>query len=239
MAIRAAAAKPTALIMPQIREANFIYLLIGLLIVLIAGPLFQEFSNQPLTRVSSYAFSATLIIGIWSLTDSRKLFWLGMSLVILDIIFTVLDLFRPAAVFQNLSLLVALIFCLLSLIIALRHVLFGKRMDLNRLIGGICVYLLLGITIGILNMFIVRYIPNSFNGLSDLAADYGNVDMIYYSFVTMTTLGYGDITPESPVARVLAYLAAIAGQFYIAILVGTLVGMYLSQRNNDDELPPG
>jgi hypothetical protein len=55
----------------------------------------------------------------------------------------------------------------------------------------------------------------------------------------MTTLGYGDITPEGPLARVVAYLAAIAGQFYIAILVGTLVGMYLSQQRHDDEQPPG
>ena len=60
------------------------------------------------------------------------------------------------------------------------------------------------------------------------------MDLLYYSFVTLTTLGYGDITPEGSIARVIAYLAAIVGQFYIAILVGTLVGMYLSQRKHED-----
>lgn len=48
--------------------------------------------------------------------------------------------------------------------------------------------------------------------------------MIYFSFVTLTTLGYGDITPAGPVARSLAYTEAIAGQLFIAILIGSLVG---------------
>jgi len=48
--------------------------------------------------------------------------------------------------------------------------------------------------------------------------------MIYFSFVTLTTLGFGDITPLDPIARALVYTEAIVGQLYIAILIGTLVG---------------
>jgi len=224
--------------MPPIREANFVYLLIGLLIALIAGPVFLELTDHPRSFVTSLAFSATLIFGIWSLTDSRKMFMIGMSLVIINILLTITGLLRPLLIIDTLSLLVALAFCSMSLVIALRHVLFGRRMDLNRMIGGICVYLLLGISISILNMLVYRFIPGSFNGLSGSAAETGGVNLIYYSFVTMTTLGYGDITPAGPLARLLAYLSAIAGQFYIAILVGTLVGMYLSQRRNDDKQSP-
>jgi len=200
---------------------------------------FQEFTDRSLSFITSLAFSATLIVGIWSLTGSRKIFMIGMALVIMDVILTTFSLFRPSPVIDTLSLLTALAFCSMSLVIALRHVLFGRRIDLNRMIGGICVYLLLGVAISILNMFIYRFIPGSFKGISEFTSGANGIDLIYYSFITMTTLGYGDITPAGPIARVLAYLAAIAGQFYIAILVGTLVGMYLSQRNENNELPPG
>jgi voltage-gated potassium channel len=225
--------------MAQHRQANFGYLLTGLLIVLFLAPVSQQFADQSLTFVTSIGFSATLIVGIWSLSDSRRLFRIGMAMVILDVILTVISLFQPSPIVDTLSLLTALAFCSMSLAIALRHVLFDQRMDLNRMIGGICVYLLLGITIAILNIFIYRFIPDSFNGMPDIYARSSATTLIYYSFVTMTTLGYGDITPAGQLARVVAYLAAVAGQFYIAILVGTLVGMYLSQRNNDDEQPPG
>jgi len=219
------------------RQANFGYLLIGLLVILIAGPVFNDFTNQSLTVITQVAFTTTLIIGIWSLTGSRRWFMIGMAMVAVEIASTIISLLRPSVFVEIIGMLTALSFCMLSLTIALRHVLFDRRMDLNRLIGGICVYLLLGVSIAILNMLIFRFIPHSFSGLPDASDPSNSMNLIYYSFVTMTTLGFGDITPDGSLARVLAYLAAITGQFYIAILVGTLVGMYLSQRNDDDEQP--
>ncbi|MDP6674553.1 MAG: potassium channel family protein [Gammaproteobacteria bacterium] len=216
------------------QQAHFGYLLIGLLIFLIAGPVFNEFTDQSIIVITRIGFSVTLIIGIWSLTDSRKWFLIGMALVAVEIASTVASLLRPSLIAETLALLVALCFCALSLVIALRHVLFDQRMDLNRLIGGICAYLLLGVIVSILNTFVYQFIPHSFSGLPDTTYPASNMDLLYYSFVTLTTLGYGDITPEGSIARVIAYLAAIAGQFYIAILVGTLVGMYLSQRHHED-----
>lgn len=218
------------------RQANFGYLLTGLLIALIAGPLFHGFTDLPLLIVPQIAFSATLIIGIWSLIDSRKWFIVGMVLVAVELACTIFILLRPSQAIETVALMTTLVFCMLSLAITLRHVLFDNRMDLNRLTGGICAYLLLGVVITILNMFIYRFIPHSFSGLPDMDVQSIGFDLIYYSFVTMTTLGFGDITPIGSVARVLAYLAAISGQFYIAILVGTLVGMYLSQRNHGNAL---
>jgi hypothetical protein len=58
-------------------------------------------------------------------------------------------------------------------------------------------------------------------------------DWLYFSFVTMTTLGYGDLLPLSGAARLLAYLQAVFGQFYIAILVAGLVSAYISSRPAD------
>ena len=57
-------------------------------------------------------------------------------------------------------------------------------------------------------------------------------EWLYFSFVTMTSLGYGDISPVSAIARALAYLEAVSGQFYIAILVAGLVGAHMSRRDS-------
>ena len=64
-----------------------------------------------------------------------------------------------------------------------------------------------------------------------------NSDLIYYAFITMTTVGYGDIVPVSPGARSLAVLVAVFGQLYIAILISLLVGKYLSTKPPTP--PPG
>ncbi len=61
-----------------------------------------------------------------------------------------------------------------------------------------------------------------------------NVEWVYFSFITLTTLGYGDITPVSNTARALAYSEAIFGVFYMAILVAGLVSVYMAARRSDD-----
>jgi hypothetical protein len=77
-------------------------------------------------------------------------------------------------------------------------------------------------------------LPGSFNGLQGTVESNHGGELIYYSFVTMTTLGYGDITPAGPLARALAYLGAVIGQFYVAILVGTAVGLFISQNKSSE-----
>lgn len=77
------------------------------------------------------------------------------------------------------------------------------------------------------------FIPGSFTGFSETLNQGWSNEWLYFSFVTMTTLGYGDLTPISATARTLAYLQAVFGQFYIAILVAGLVTAYITERGRD------
>jgi len=215
-------------------SANFIYLLIGLLVILVGGPLVTEFGVQNIPMVWQIAFSTTLIIGLWSLIENPRWFRVGMALVISDLILTALYLSTNSLIAEVLTTVVEIAFCALSLVIALDHVLFGRRMDLNRIVGAICVYLLLGLLFALANGLVYRFVPDAFNGIDATEVSTTGFTLLYYSFVTMTTLGYGDISPESPIARVLAYLSAIAGQFYIAVLVAMIVTQYMNQRNNEE-----
>ena len=218
--------------MRNVRQANFAYLLAGLMVTLLAGPIIHEFTDQSAEFIVQVAFSGTLIVGIWSFIDSRQWFRIGVILAVLELVVTVFNTLRPSPMLDYTALVIALIFCSLSLVFTLINVLRGKRMDANRMTGAICVYLLLGITLGLLNVFTYLLIPDSFTGLPMNADGEQGMSMIYYTFVTMTTLGYGDILPVGPLARALAYMAAITGQFYIAILVGMMVGLYLSQNRS-------
>ena len=83
-----------------------------------------------------------------------------------------------------------------------------------------------------INLIIARVFPGSFKGVPETTSALHDHDLIYYTFVTMTTLGYGDVSPARPFAKALAYAAAVTGQFYIAMLVGAVVGVYLNQRES-------
>jgi hypothetical protein len=220
--------------MPPKKTANFAYLLIGLLFILVAGPVFYEFTEYSPSLVWQITFSLTLVTGIWSLIENRRWFLAGIALVASDVVLTAYAVATGSVAAETITTFLELGFIALTLVFALEHVLFGRGMDVNRITGAICVYMLLGIFIGMLNHLVYRWIPGAFNGIDVNDVRTEGFTLIYYSFVTMSTLGYGDITPESPLARVVAYLAAIAGQFYIAILVAMVVGQYLSQASETD-----
>jgi hypothetical protein len=219
--------------MPLKKPPNFLYLLCGLLVILVAGPIVFEFTNQRMPLITQIAFTTTLLIGLWSLMEERKWFIAGIVLVVADISATAFHLMAGTLWTETLTLIIEMAFCTMSLVFALEHVLFGAKMNFNRIVGAICVYLLLGVILSQANLLIHLFIPGSFNGLDALGASTEGFTLIYYSFVTMTTLGYGDVTPDGALARVVAYLAAIAGQFYIAILVAMLVSQYINEMNQN------
>lgn len=208
------------------REARFGFLLAGLLAYLVLGPLARQLFGEMDGFVLMTALSCILVIGIFTLQDSSALFGVGIGLAAIAILLTTADYFVP----QNntlilLQLVNILIFFCISITLAIRHLFKEGPISINRLLGGICIYILLGMCWSIIYMFLVVWQPDSFTGLAPYTADSTIFwDMIYFSFVTLTTLGYGDITPVQPIARSLAYTEALAGQLFIAILIGTLVG---------------
>jgi hypothetical protein len=212
-------------------KANFYYLLAGLLLLLLAGPVSHELVTYAGTTLISVAFTVTLVVAIWSLIGSRKWFIIGVAMAVSSVIVTTVDFFSSALDLQLISMSLALIFCILSFIFTMRIIIRGQEMNLNRMVGAICAYLLLGIALGLLNMFIGKLMPGSFTGIDDPPTSLAGMDMIYYSFVTITTLGYGDISPVRPLARAVAYITAVTGQFYMAILVGMMVGAYMKQSD--------
>jgi len=93
---------------------------------------------------------------------------------------------------------------------------------------SINVYLLLGIAGSLLFMAVYESYPGAYNFSGNQISK--QAQFIYYSFVTMTTLGYGDITPNNPLARSLSIFFSVAGQLYLTMIIALLVGKYLSRK---------
>ena len=124
------------------------------------------------------------------------------------------------------SLILVSMFFMWVIIFLFKFVRKSDAVNRNVLITSINIYLLSGIVAASLAYLLYMIIPNSYN-IPDYIAEPEYVHFVYFSFITMATVGYGDITPRTPETQTLAYLVAIAGQLYVAIIIAFLVGKFL------------
>jgi hypothetical protein len=213
-------------------QTNFFYLLNALLFLLFAIPLTHDFEILSPASVKAFFFSVLMIVGARSLKGGGRFFTVGMVLAAVGIVLNVLAVSQSSSVFHYGSYLSLIAFLLVSISYTLRQVAFSTEINTNRLVGAICVYLLLGVIWALIYSLLEFAAPSSFTGIAPGDAAGWDSGWIYFSFVTLTTLGYGDITPVSETARSLVYLQAIAGQFYIAVLVAGLVSAYISDKQS-------
>lgn len=103
----------------------------------------------------------------------------------------------------------------------------NKKVTSDTLRGGICIYLLIGFLWALIYSTIYNLEPQAFSPAVDSEA---TPDLVYFSFTTLTTLGYGDVVPVSKLVRVLANLEAVAGLMYPAVFIARLVGLYTAQE---------
>lgn len=116
----------------------------------------------------------------------------------------------------------------------------SSRVTINLLCAALCVYLLLGIDWAIVYSLMNAVNPNSFfstvpgrpPSVEMRIEAHGSMEAMYYSFATLTTLGYGDIVPISRVARLFAAFEAVVGQLYLTVLVAQLVGMHIVHKTS-------
>ncbi|MEM9118690.1 MAG: potassium channel family protein [Cyanobacteria bacterium P01_D01_bin.6] len=117
-----------------------------------------------------------------------------------------------------------------AVFLILRSILQVSRVTGDTVKGGVCVYLLLGYFWGLLYSIVYTLDNNAFS--SALVTETSRLRVLYFSFVTLTTLGFGDITPASEVASILTVLEALIGQVYPAVFMALLVSSYLAHRES-------
>ena len=131
------------------------------------------------------------------------------------------------------SLVTAASFFTFALYGILRGIL-ARQVSSDAVFGAVCGYLLLGIIWSLLFYAVEIAWPGSFNlpTTRDIDVATGELDrgvLTYFSFITLATVGYGDVTPATPLARTLAWTEAVTGHFYLAVLVAGIVGFKVTQ----------
>lgn len=135
---------------------------------------------------------------------------------------------------------VAFIFLLLGyVLVAILKDVFRKGVVTGeKICGAICGYLLIGVIWSFVYTLIANFDPHAFASNANVASDAiirGEPNVhTYYSFVTLSTLGYGDITPVNSAARTFSWLEAIVGQLYLAVLIARLVGLHIAHEMKGD-----
>jgi len=124
---------------------------------------------------------------------------------------------------------------LLTTVEVSRYLSMQRRVDLDTVLGGLCVYLFVGALWFMLYSLIERINPGSFDFTvhgHDLADQKRDSLLFFFSYVSLLTTGYGDVIPMSPVARTLAVLEGIAGQFYMVFFMARLVGLHVAEKEH-------
>ena len=212
-------------------QNNFVFLLFGLILLLFAGALLEYFPGEAGLRIMQGATIAALLIGTGGQQKNRTHLVTSIVFIVLMLLMVVVGSLIDRAGFDYLHLLILLCFLVWMTWLAVRQVLFTGSITSNDIVGAICIYMLLGLIWTLLYLLLAQTTPGAFNGLPQAPWLENFAAGVYFSFVTITTLGYGDISPALPVARFFVIMEAIVGVFYMAILVASLIGVRMSARD--------
>ena len=208
---------------------NFVWLLGALVFFLFAGAVADQFQLEHTNRFINIALMITLIINIWAVDHPRTNFFSWKAGATMAIAITMItDSVIESNFLAKFQLFMTFLFLCMTTWQAWSQVMFTGHVDHNKVVGAVCIYLLLALVWAFAYQIVEAYVPGSMNGLEHDLWQHNTDDLVYYSFVTITTLGYGDITPEQPITRFLAYMEAVTGVFYMAILVASLIGIRLA-----------
>ncbi len=214
-------------VLVHIARGNFFYLLFSLLLLLLLAPLFQEtFIGLIMVDI---AYSAVLLSAVYAVSEKRKLFTLALVLALPIIAARWLNHFLendPLALVIKSPTILFLVFIASTVLF---HVLKDEEVAADKIYGALSVYLLIGVTWALLFTLIEGIRPQSFLIADVQGASIREISthLTYYSFVTLTTLGYGDITPLTPTAKAFSFVEAVFGQIYLAVLIARLVGLHI------------
>jgi hypothetical protein len=202
------------------------------LILLICFFAIVPFIRHPwlIDLMAAINYTLMLLSGLYAFSQDRNFLRFTMIFFLFAIAVNWVDFIYPRMerIDTIRSLISALVLALL-LIMTLRSILQARSISLNVIFASICGYILIGFLGAFLMLGISVLYPGSYN----LSGNINTVDAIYYSFVTMTTLGYGDMLPLSAQSKSLAILLSILGPMYVAILIAMLVGKYSSKPDNN------
>ncbi|MEN0003974.1 MAG: ion channel [Bacteroidota bacterium] len=200
-------------------DPNYIYFLISLILLLVIPPVAPLFTNGLLFMNITYGLVLTMGV-IYAGTSRRDFLLMGAIAIVMFVVFL---LEQRNMYFSIISALFTLVFFTIVLVKILHYILINP-IGVNEIYACITGYLILG-TVGAPLFFII---DNMFENAFQFPNTPEFYDFIYFSFITLTSVGYGDISPIHPFARAITVLISVLGQLYLTILIAIIIGKFLS-----------
>jgi hypothetical protein len=210
----------------EIEQQPFFFLLAAILLQIVVAPWVGD-SAEPSLGLN-IVYSLILASGLWAASGSRSGLWVGLTIATPALVLRWSAYAYPSL--EGAALIAGLVFVAFVSWQVLKAAARAKRVHADTVFAGLCVYLLAGV--GWTYAYGLAQLADPGALTSPTAGVLGIDDLLYFSFVTLTTLGYGDITPVSPAARTAVTLQSIFGQLFVAVFIARLVS--LASRHDPD-----
>ena len=210
---------------------TYIHLLTVLVLLFLLAPLIPHTRNGSTIPILPLIFLAAVIFTLRTLNLPRRIFLFALSVGLAWYLCELLmDFFVIGAFKENFRLVSVTMYCvflLISIVLMAHKMFLVSEVTADTVMGGISVYMLLGFLWAMFYNLIFMMDPNAFHfsGVPNRGS------LFYFSFVVLTSVGFGDIYPVNKLAMSLANLEAVAGQMYVAIFISRLVSLHLVHKS--------
>lgn len=218
---------PTLFEQHNLRRFRFLFW--SLLMLIGLRPLLEEWINGRLwaNLLTDIFFTFALMSGLHAVSGQPRQLRCAALISCLIIPLGVMHYFLKIAALDRLQMGLSAVFLMQMLVMIWVHIDQETEVTLDLIMAAACTYILIGMIWAYGYYFLESTHQGAFKVAENISADLW--DFYYYSFVTLTTVGYGDIVAVSKSARALTIMEAIIGQLYLAIMISRLVGLHASQ----------
>ena len=207
------------------KESKYLILLFVLAFLLLVSPFFRE------TYVAKLYFSFIITffvaVGLYADIERKRIDYIELALGILAFIFTWVDyaIAEKFSIVLTTQLIYALYFFYFTVEL-IAKIIITEKISANLIYASIVGFLMLGLLGATLASIIGLTFPNAYS-ISTNIGHYRFENYIYYSFISITTVGYGDMIPVQPAAKMLAIILCVSGHFYSTIIMSIIIGKYI------------
>ena len=207
--------------------------LVGLLLFFILPEILEKMFN--ITMTFQILIIILIVSSILLIQSSARKRYLSYGLIFLLLIFIAIwrryKNYPDEEDFAKVGYAMLFIYFSFITFFLFRDLLRSKEVTASMIIGAFAGYFMVGVMFFFIYAFLDTAYPDTIN--VDMENLSGVEDMFYFSFITLTTIGYGDFSPTSVLGQKIAVLEGLMGQFYIAIVMAILVGKFLSRKNSN------
>jgi hypothetical protein len=216
----------------KLRRFSTVELLIALALLFFFFPFVEEVKGGDV--IVSILLSLVLLSAVLAVADRKGVFFIALVLAIPAIAGRWINHFRPDLVPPAVFLIAGLALVAFVVVNLLRFVWRAPSVNIEVLCASISAYLMLGVMWTMAYWLVDQLTPGAFSFNTNAGRQSMNgFNAFYFSFITLSTVGYGDITPLSRIARWLAAMEAMTGMLYVAVLIARLVSLYSTPKSHD------